>query len=327
MNSRFTSPRTHAFNSKSAAIERRIAASLAVNRAPVETARAPRRSASTESHQWPLGVLPPPGPVEPPGPLPFVPEPGPVVAPPVVPAPGPVMPLPVPVVPMPAPVPGPGLVPSFGSVGSVPEPMVLEPELFAPLGSLAGRSLPHAARAKLNTDIAAATCNRVICFLLSYPNVGDAFGARIAGRMPWLRLKFPVAQMSLEHVRLRMPWHERCTSPCTEMESRNDLLEKLALINRELQSSDAPTADLIEALADSARALNLPNDERKEDTFRFVEGDEAVESATWAQCGGLVQALEAGHIAAGRALAARVAARLFELVPTHYRVTSMPVLR
>ncbi|HEX2673628.1 MAG TPA: hypothetical protein VHM25_22270 [Polyangiaceae bacterium] len=66
---------------------------------------------------------------------------------------------------------------------------------------------------------------------------------------------------------------------------------------------------------------------RRSDTHRFLEGDEAVESATWEQCGGLVHALETGQVADERAVAARVAARLFELVPTHYRPSAQPVLR
>jgi hypothetical protein len=102
------------------------------------------------------------------------------------------------------------------------------------------------------------------------------------------------------------------------MESRDELMAELALIGRQLQASDEPTPDLINALADSARALKLPADERREDTHRFIEGSEPVESATWAQCGGLVWALAEGQVVDGRMLAARVAQRIFDLLPTHY---------
>ena len=111
------------------------------------------------------------------------------------------------------------------------------------------------------------------------------------------------------------------------MESREEVRDTLALIDRQLRASDEPTADLIEALLDSARSLNLPSESLDEDTFPFVTGEERVEAASWEQCGALVQALEDGRIVDGRELAARVAARIFELVPAHYRVTTMPVLR
>ncbi|MES1173270.1 MAG: hypothetical protein ABUL62_02995 [Myxococcales bacterium] len=110
------------------------------------------------------------------------------------------------------------------------------------------------------------------------------------------------------------------------MESRDDLRDKLSLIDRQLRSSDEPTADLIEALLDSARSLNLPLDARQ-DSFLFAIGEERIEAASWEQCGALVQALEDGSIVDGRELAARVAARISELVPEHYRVTTMPLLR
>ena len=102
------------------------------------------------------------------------------------------------------------------------------------------------------------------------------------------------------------------------MKTRDELMEEFALIGRQLQSSDEPTPDLVEALLDSARAVNLPTDERRDDAHRFLEGTERVESATWAQCGGLAYALAAGQVADERALAARVAQRIFDLLPTHY---------
>ena len=103
--------------------------------------------------------------------------------------------------------------------------------------------------------------------------------------------------------------------------------DRLSLIDRQLRSSDEPTADLIEALLDSARSLNLLSGSHRLDTFLFATGEEQVEAASWEQCGALVQALDEGRIVDGRELAARVAARISELVPAHYRVTTMPVLR
>ncbi|HKO53838.1 MAG TPA: hypothetical protein VJV79_39295 [Polyangiaceae bacterium] len=95
-------------------------------------------------------------------------------------------------------------------------------------------------------------------------------------------------------------------------------MAELALIGRQLQASDEPTPDLINALVDSARAMKLPVDQRRPDTHRFIEGSESVESATWAQCGGLVCALAEGQVVDERMLAARVAQRVFELLPSHY---------
>jgi hypothetical protein len=102
------------------------------------------------------------------------------------------------------------------------------------------------------------------------------------------------------------------------MESRDVLMAELALIDRQLQTSDEPTSDLVDALVDAARALKLPTAAAREDTHRFIEGAEAVESATWAQCGGIVFALAERQVADERAFAARVAHRIFELTPTHY---------
>ena len=104
------------------------------------------------------------------------------------------------------------------------------------------------------------------------------------------------------------------------MKSRDELMAAFALIGRQLQASDEPTPNLLEALIDSARAVNLPADEHREDTHRFIEGTKRVESATWAQCGGLAFALAAGQVADPRAMAARVAERIFDLLPTHYSV-------
>jgi hypothetical protein len=101
-------------------------------------------------------------------------------------------------------------------------------------------------------------------------------------------------------------------------ESRDELMAQLVLIGRQLQASDEATTDLIEALADTARALKLPIDERREDTHRFTEGTEAVAAATWAQCGALVFALTERQVVDDRALAAQVARRVFELTSTHY---------
>ena len=102
------------------------------------------------------------------------------------------------------------------------------------------------------------------------------------------------------------------------MESRDELLSELALINRQLQASDESTSDLIDALVAAARALKLPTDAPREDTHRFIDGAEAVENATWAQCGGLVVALADRQVVDERAFAARLAERIFELTPTHH---------
>jgi hypothetical protein len=102
------------------------------------------------------------------------------------------------------------------------------------------------------------------------------------------------------------------------MESRDTLMAELALIARQLQAPDEPTSDLIDALVDAARALKLPTDERRPDTHRFIEGAESVESATWAQCGGLVFALAERQVVDERSFATRVAQRIFQLTPTHY---------
>ena len=102
------------------------------------------------------------------------------------------------------------------------------------------------------------------------------------------------------------------------MESRDTLMAEVALIARQLQASDEPTSELIDALVDVCRALKLPADSRRDDTHRFLEGAESVEAATWAQCGGLVFALAERQVVDERALAARVAQRIFQLTPTHY---------
>jgi len=102
------------------------------------------------------------------------------------------------------------------------------------------------------------------------------------------------------------------------MESRDELMGELALIQRQLQAPDEPTSVLVEALLGAARALKLPVDERRGDTHLFVEGGEAVESATWLQCGGLVFALAEGQVVDERAFALRLAQRIFDLTPTHY---------
>ena len=94
-------------------------------------------------------------------------------------------------------------------------------------------------------------------------------------------------------------------------------MTELALIVRQLQSSDEPTPDLIDALFDAGRAVNLPTDERRDDAHLFIEGAISIESATWIQCGGLLRALSARYVAENRALVARVARRIFELLPTH----------
>lgn len=101
------------------------------------------------------------------------------------------------------------------------------------------------------------------------------------------------------------------------MDARDELMAEVALINRQLQASDETAADLIEAFVEAARALKLPVDEARSDTHRFIEGVEPVEGATWAQCGGLIFALAQHQLVDERALAARVAQRVFELAPTH----------
>ena len=100
---------------------------------------------------------------------------------------------------------------------------------------------------------------------------------------------------------------------------RDDLMAQLALIERQLQSSDEPTADLVNALVDVAHALSLPVAERRAETLNFVGGVTSIETATWSQCGGLLHALTEGDVPENRELASRVAQRIFELVPTHSR--------
>src|SRR3954464_4626498 len=102
------------------------------------------------------------------------------------------------------------------------------------------------------------------------------------------------------------------------MESRDELMAELALIVRQLQASDESTSDLVDALVDTARALKLPINEGRDDAHRFIEGVQSVEAATWLQCGGLVFALAEHQVVDSRALASRVAQRVFELAPTHY---------
>ena len=101
------------------------------------------------------------------------------------------------------------------------------------------------------------------------------------------------------------------------MDSPDELLEKLALIYRQLQASDEPTADLVEELVNVARALRLPTDDRRGDAHRFIEGAESVATATWNQCGGLIHALAQKQVVGERAFAAHIAQRVFELLPTH----------
>ncbi|HET7539662.1 MAG TPA: hypothetical protein VFK05_07315 [Polyangiaceae bacterium] len=102
------------------------------------------------------------------------------------------------------------------------------------------------------------------------------------------------------------------------MESRDELMGELALIERQFQASDEPSVDLIEALLAVARALKMSVDERRTDTHLFLDGAKEVESATWAQCGDLVRALSEGKVLDERVFATRVARRIFELTPTHY---------
>src|SRR3954451_14999199 len=102
------------------------------------------------------------------------------------------------------------------------------------------------------------------------------------------------------------------------MESRDELMAELSLINRQLQASDETTSDLLDALVEVTRALKLPVDEARDDTHRFIEGAESIDSATWVQCGGIVFALAQRQVVDARALAARVAQRIFDLAPTHY---------
>jgi len=99
--------------------------------------------------------------------------------------------------------------------------------------------------------------------------------------------------------------------------SKDDLLTQLSVIERQLQSSDEPTRDLVDALLEVARGAKLPMDERRADTQMFLEGAASVEAATWLQCGGLLHALGQGYVTEDRALAARLAQRIFELLPTH----------
>jgi hypothetical protein len=108
------------------------------------------------------------------------------------------------------------------------------------------------------------------------------------------------------------------TARGTTMDDRDELMAELALINRQLQASDEPTSDLVDALFEAARALKLPVDDPRDDTHRFIEGAEAIESATWVQCAGIIQLLAQHQLVDERALAARVAQRVFELAPTHY---------
>ena len=63
--------------------------------------------------------------------------------------------------------------------------------------------------------------------------------------------------------------------------------------------------------------MKLPVDDARSDTHRFIEGVAPMESATWAQCGGLTLALAQHVLTDERALAGKVAQRVFELAPTH----------
>jgi len=101
------------------------------------------------------------------------------------------------------------------------------------------------------------------------------------------------------------------------MESRDELMAKLALIERQLQASDEDTSQLVDELEDAARSLKLATDTHRDDAHLFIEGTAAVESATWAQCGGLLFALSHEQVVDARAFAARLARRIFELTPTH----------
>jgi hypothetical protein len=101
------------------------------------------------------------------------------------------------------------------------------------------------------------------------------------------------------------------------MESRDELMAKLALIERQLQASDEETSQLVEELVDAARSLKLGTDTHREDAHLFIEGTAAVETATWAQCAGLLFALSHEQVVDVRSFAARLARRIFELTPTH----------
>jgi len=101
------------------------------------------------------------------------------------------------------------------------------------------------------------------------------------------------------------------------MESRDELMVELALIDRQLQGSDESTSDLVDALVDTARALRVPVEPSDEGLHLFINGKLSVDSATWGQCGGLVFELEQRTVVDDRSLAARVARRVFELAPKH----------
>lgn len=101
-------------------------------------------------------------------------------------------------------------------------------------------------------------------------------------------------------------------------ESLDDLMAGLSLIDRQLGASDESTADLIDALVDTARGLKVPVAARSDETHRFLEGAEPVARASWLQCGGLIFALAEGQVVDQRAVAAQLARRIFDLAPTHY---------
>ena len=99
-----------------------------------------------------------------------------------------------------------------------------------------------------------------------------------------------------------------------------ELISELSRITRRLDQRDSPEdviAAAISALAETARALGVPVDTRRDDAPVFLEGTEKVETATWTQCGGLLFALAHDTVFDRRGIATRIARRLFELAPTH----------
>ena len=99
-----------------------------------------------------------------------------------------------------------------------------------------------------------------------------------------------------------------------------DMIGELSRIAQRLDQRASPQSDVASAtseLVDTARALGVPVDARRDDAPVFLEGTEKVETATRTQCGSMLYALTHETIPDPRAIAARIAQRLFELAPTH----------
>ena len=85
-------------------------------------------------------------------------------------------------------------------------------------------------------------------------------------------------------------------------------------IQQGLRDSDSAAArGSVAALIELAHSLGVNTQDRRDDAPVFVAGTEPIETATWAQCGGLLFALSRDEVPDARAIAQRVGRRVCAL--------------